>query len=231
MHKIDSPNATAENEFTDGDPVSGIDATELWAKWFNTIQREGVNLVESAGLMLDDEDDTQWLQAVRQLSKSVFVNNSNGHPNIADSYLQVPNQLSVVPTTGQLFVSIGPTGSGADNIWTALDSVPEDIDWIEVFVTGHVGAYSQTAYAYFRSYGFIVEYGGTPSQNPQVAGLFDIAGYTNGNGDCEQHFQLTRKIPVNLRRFLLNYGELAGDTEFPNLYFYLSLVGYGINRG
>ena len=33
MHKIDAPHATASNEFTDGNPALGIEATELIAKW------------------------------------------------------------------------------------------------------------------------------------------------------------------------------------------------------
>ena len=64
MHKIDSPNADSNNEFTNGDPAFGIEATEVWSKWLNSIQRELVALVLAAGLTLDDQDDTQILQAV-----------------------------------------------------------------------------------------------------------------------------------------------------------------------
>ena len=67
MHKIDSPNATEDNEFTDGDEASGILATELWAKWFNTIQRELVAVCEAAGLTLDDADDEQIVQALKNI--------------------------------------------------------------------------------------------------------------------------------------------------------------------
>ena len=33
MHKIDAPHATASNEFTDGNPALGIEATGVDAKW------------------------------------------------------------------------------------------------------------------------------------------------------------------------------------------------------
>lgn len=51
MHKIDAPHATAANEFTDGNPALGIEATELIAKWFNAVHRELVALVQCAGFM------------------------------------------------------------------------------------------------------------------------------------------------------------------------------------
>lgn len=50
MHKIDAPHATADNEFTDGSPSTGIEATELISKWFNTVQRELVALFSMPGL-------------------------------------------------------------------------------------------------------------------------------------------------------------------------------------
>ena len=64
MHRINSPGATASNEFTDGDPVTGIPATTVWSKWLNTIQREIANLVEGFGLTLDPADDTQMITAI-----------------------------------------------------------------------------------------------------------------------------------------------------------------------
>lgn len=67
MHKIDAVHATPSNEFTDGNPALGIEATELIAKWFNTVQRELVHLVESAGLTLSDTDDTQITAAISNM--------------------------------------------------------------------------------------------------------------------------------------------------------------------
>lgn len=67
MQKISSPGATAQNEFTEGDPATGTPATVVSAAWLNTQQREGVALVEAAGLTLDPDDDTQILQAIQIL--------------------------------------------------------------------------------------------------------------------------------------------------------------------
>lgn len=64
MHKVDAPGATGANEFTDGNPAGGIVATQLREKWHNSVQEEIVNVVEGAGLTLNDLDNTQLLQAI-----------------------------------------------------------------------------------------------------------------------------------------------------------------------
>jgi len=55
-----------------------------------------------------------------------FVNNANGNPNISDSAFLTS---SIAALTWE---SVGPTGSGADNIWAILDVVPGDVDWIRI---------------------------------------------------------------------------------------------------
>ncbi|HAX5205302.1 TPA: phage tail protein [Escherichia coli] len=66
MRKIsDITSYVDENdEFTDGDIAAGVKPTPLLALWFNVIQRELVNIVESAGLTLDPTDDAQLWQAL-----------------------------------------------------------------------------------------------------------------------------------------------------------------------
>lgn len=76
MHKIDAPHATPNNEFTDGNPSTGIEATELIAKWHNTVQREIVNVIEGAGLTLNDANDGQLfasIQALLRTSGAIFT--------------------------------------------------------------------------------------------------------------------------------------------------------------
>jgi hypothetical protein len=132
MHKINSPHATAENEFTDGDPASGIEATELWAKWFNSLQREVIGLLVATGITPSDTNDAQVLAAIQVLignANAYFGENSNGDPNMSDSALY----LSSLVSSGS-WVEVGPTGSGADVIWTAMDGIPIGARWIEVLV-------------------------------------------------------------------------------------------------
>ncbi|MBA3027431.1 MAG: hypothetical protein FP816_01260 [Desulfobacteraceae bacterium] len=90
MHKIDSPNADASNEFRDGDPILGQDATEVWSKFLNTIQRELVAIPVAAGIALDDEDDTQVLQGILALVAAMF-----GGVAGANGYLTLPGGIII----------------------------------------------------------------------------------------------------------------------------------------
>lgn len=72
MHKIDTNTATANGEFTDGDSSAAIDATDLNAAWFNTIQRELINLVQGTGQTLSSVDDSQIFKAVKKLGFQAF---------------------------------------------------------------------------------------------------------------------------------------------------------------
>lgn len=63
--------------------------------------------------------------------KGSAATNSNGNPNISDTLFDLDAVWN--PSS---WVSIGPTGSGADQTWTALDSVPADADYIIVRIDG-----------------------------------------------------------------------------------------------
>jgi len=67
MYKIDTPGATAANEFQAGNPLATppIPSTEIGADWLTMVQRELVALVEGAGLTLTKGDDDQVYTAVR----------------------------------------------------------------------------------------------------------------------------------------------------------------------
>jgi hypothetical protein len=86
MFRIDSPGATAQNLFTEGNPATGIPATEVSADWLNdTVQEELAKVVEEAGLTLNKSDNTQLYQALLiwlkaggvQLKQTVSNNVSN----------------------------------------------------------------------------------------------------------------------------------------------------------
>lgn len=72
MHKIDTNTATANGEFTDGDSSAAIEATDLNAAWFNTIQRELINLVQGTNQTLSAVDDSQIFKAVKKLGFQAF---------------------------------------------------------------------------------------------------------------------------------------------------------------
>ena len=64
MHRTDSPGSTPQNGFTDGDVQTGTEATTVGAKFMNTLQEEVAAVVEAAGIVLDENDNGQLLQAL-----------------------------------------------------------------------------------------------------------------------------------------------------------------------
>lgn len=62
MFRIDSPGATEDNKFTEGDPAAGTRATVVSAEWLNAIQEELANAVEGEGAALDKENSAQLRQ-------------------------------------------------------------------------------------------------------------------------------------------------------------------------
>lgn len=68
MFKIDSPGATINNEWTEGNPSLGVPATVVSADFMNlAVQGELVELVEFSGQVLSKVDPTQVRQAVQLL--------------------------------------------------------------------------------------------------------------------------------------------------------------------
>lgn len=61
------PATALDGLFTDGRVASGVSPTRLVAAWFNAVQSELVNIVESADIELDKNDSTQVLQALNKL--------------------------------------------------------------------------------------------------------------------------------------------------------------------
>lgn len=70
MQKIgDIPNTRADinGEFTDGNVAGGVPPTILPAEWFNTLQRELINVLTAAGIQPDSEKFDQVAKAVSKL--------------------------------------------------------------------------------------------------------------------------------------------------------------------
>ncbi len=71
MHRIDSPGATQDQYFTEGDPVVPVPPTEVSADWLNAVQEEISHVVETSGLTLDKADNRQLIQAILRLTVPV----------------------------------------------------------------------------------------------------------------------------------------------------------------
>lgn len=74
MHRIDTTTATTDNKFTDGVPELGLEATDLNASWFNSVQEEICLLLESLGVELDIHNDGLLAEACSSFFKGFFDN-------------------------------------------------------------------------------------------------------------------------------------------------------------
>ncbi|TJT06985.1 phage tail protein [Escherichia coli] len=117
MRKIsDITSYVDENdEFTDGEPATGVKPTPLLALWFNVIQRELVKVVESAGLTLDPTDDTQLWQAL----SGYFASQENVNTTISALGTMASQNSDAVDITGGAITGTSLTGDLTGNADTA----------------------------------------------------------------------------------------------------------------
>lgn len=73
MHRIDgadiAPHSNGQNKpgFQQGDPLSGREATEVTASFMNSVQEELCNVIESADIALEKNQNNQLQSAIRSL--------------------------------------------------------------------------------------------------------------------------------------------------------------------
>ncbi|WAP69031.1 hypothetical protein [Jiella pelagia] len=117
MHKIDTLNATAENNFQNGTIVS--------PDWFNAVQNEIASVIEGAGISLVKEDNGQLLEAIGEIIASsplsdgsvTLAKQADGTANKLQGWgadgspTQVEPGTSLTVTGGTLNADLATTGS------------------------------------------------------------------------------------------------------------------------
>jgi hypothetical protein len=63
MHRIDG-SGHQDNQFTEGNPQTGTEATVVTAGWLNAVQEEVAHVIEGQGLVLNKDDNEQLKNAV-----------------------------------------------------------------------------------------------------------------------------------------------------------------------
>lgn len=194
-------------------------AGTLWYKTIDATSAEVYIFDGADWILLGDLDLTNNLfsPAIR----SVFVNETNGTPTISTTYFDGTSVLSY-----DTWESVGPTGSGADNIWTALDSLPSDIDWIEIKI--HiVASASSSSTSTFRTANLLARKNGSSTLNASAQTIGTCTSYFDAGGDSECQGIDTHKVPVSSKMFDL-YKDF--NTSFNSIQgLYLTLTGYGKN--
>lgn len=142
-----------------------------------------------------------------------------------DGMILDPPVFSVTSSVAEsVWESVGPTGSGADNIWAAMDSILLQADWIEVLVITR--AQSTTTNALME---FWARRGGSsePAADPT---LISRNFYSKG-GATTTDLELTTLavIPIDdTNSFDAQWNK--GASVSTNHAAILNLVGYGFNR-
>jgi hypothetical protein len=125
--------------------------------------------------------------------------------------------------------SVGPTGSGATNIWTALDQVPTDVDWIEVKldVTGITSGGTAEATMSFVVYA--IGHGGTKTATWQTS-IARTDDRSTAAGNASAGTLAIAKIPVgdssSTLVFDMTYVSTFESTDVGNM----ALTGFGYNN-
>jgi hypothetical protein len=124
---------------------------------------------------------------------------------------------------GASWENVGPTGSGADNIWTALDSVPSGTKWIEVRLPHLLGG--STNGDRYKSDLFARVTGS--SYGATAPAIISALSFYNRSGSIEETANTTPiKIPVNsLIQFDLS--RTTGGTS-PSVSLVMYLIGWGL---
>ncbi|WMT13342.1 glycine-rich domain-containing protein [Serratia fonticola] len=132
MQKVGSTTDTADanGEWTNGNVAQGVSPTVINAAILNTHQRELVNIVESAGMQLDPNDDGQVLKA---------INKNVGGGRLLN--IQTFNTSGIyTPSQGTKFIVVEVQGAGGGS-----GGVPETgVSSVAASGGGGAGAYAKS---------------------------------------------------------------------------------------
>jgi hypothetical protein len=139
------------------------------------------------------------------------------------------NAFNVVSSvTASTSETVGPTGSGADNIWTALDSVAADSTWIEVRIIAKAQEVSGTAGQTKTQALYARDGDGTALATDQKM-IHYAEGFVPQNGTAAYRTVKTgavtvHKIPIETTNLTFS---IRWDSTFTSNTLTLYLVGYG----
>jgi len=190
---------------------SGTSKFEVWSsastEWNDAATKYNVNVSTAENLSNKPRD--------------VFCTNPNGIPNISDN----PFQMTQATYASNTWQGVGPTG--ASTVWTPLNSLPSDVDWIEVNVANQAfwenTADTGTMYVQTRKRG---------SSDPGTANFalwtfYQLGGAGSGVQGGHSH-QETHKIAVSALEFDILWARV-GVSAVTTFALNMHLVGYGYN--
>lgn len=204
--KATNTNTGASTINVNGLGVKNITTTAVAALVENRILANGVYTLVY--------DGTQYQLQEPSFTRDTFVNIGTGEPAVS-----LTTQSFTNATLGAAWEGVGPTASGEPNIWTALDGVPSDVDWIEVYVRG---AASRTASQVDIKL-FVREDGSSAAAGNTTEMISLESGHT-GSTAAATEGSVTMKIPVASRVF-----DIQATGTYTVFTVMIRLMGYGYN--
>jgi len=202
--------------------VDGLGAKDVFT---NSIADPRAGDISVNGIYTVVYDGTRFLlQNPERETDGVFVNNSDGTPTISGTVIDIPGVSTVTA-----WESYGPSsavawGGSADNEWTALDDVPQGVDWIEVKLQATIAIASGK----LLGIELRARKNGSVSVDPESTQIFNI--YSSDNDTDAKSLRSTGggiKIPVDsdviFDLVYIEYGTLSSDG------LDMLLTGYGWN--
>lgn len=194
----------------------GIAAKTIKDKKGNAL-KIGAIQTDMFGILL--YDGTDMLLQNPHILQGEFVNSGDGA-----TYSTTQLALDATHSSG-VWETIGPTGSGATNIWTALDNIPTTADWVEIKGQLYMEKASPSVGTVYACTVFARKNGGSTSSS-----AYNAIGYVSfkavSTNDMQLEGFLTGKIPLDANN-IFDMRYVASGT--PTLSIDISVVGYGYN--
>ena len=148
-----------------------------------------------------------------------FVNNASGSPNISNTSYDVDANL-----TESAWESFGPTSSGKDNIWSALDSVPTDAHFVILKVNFYSMETSGDTSTSYPTRIYARKNGSSEAADDDTMVAAGSA-FANSAGNAETYGIQEFRCPVSSSSFDLEWYAAASTSVDIKIY----LIGWGFN--
>lgn len=112
MHRIDTPSATAENQFTEGSPTGGVPATVVSDDWLNDVQENICKVIEQAGLPLTKGRALDLFDAIRAIAVGGI---GNGVLASTGGWFEIPYRDNVSGVSKKAIIQVGSGTTGTVN--------------------------------------------------------------------------------------------------------------------
>lgn len=221
---LNSSNPATGDNVSQGDDHIRLVKAELLREFPNFVASTPVTATQTELNILDGATLTvtelNTLDASAQAVTGFTYSNLYYIDDTGDS--QTGNSFDVATNIGAAWESVGPTGSGATNIWTALDVLPSTAKWVEIGIYLGIGRALVTGVSsnlYARAGGSAV------AANNYTRAATAQSSDTNNTGP-NVYTYTTKKIPVDSSIIFDLYHDFTAspNTHLAEIY----LVGFGV---